>query len=139
MTYKLTPKGKHSYNSSKKSIQTWKYHFLSGMAYNHPDFPLLQCWKLVEQGKTTLNLLRQSRLNTKLSAYAQVFGDFDRQKTPLPPPSMKVLAHVLPTYRRVFEPHEIKGFSVGVEMEHYCRYKVFIPSTGGVRIAKTVR
>ena len=38
--YQLTPKVKHSFNSSKKAIQTWKDHFLSGMASYNPDFPL---------------------------------------------------------------------------------------------------
>ena len=33
----------------------------------------------------------------------------------------------------------IKGFSVGVEMEHYCCLKKCIPSTVGVHIADTIR
>ena len=34
-------------------------------------------------------------------------------------PGMKVLAHVLPIDRRLFDPHAIKGFSVGVAIENY--------------------
>ena len=96
-------------------------------------------FKLVEQGNITLNLLRPSRLNPKLSAYAQVFGALYDQKTPLNLPGMKLLAHVLPIDHRLFDPHAIKGFSVGVAIENYRCFKIFIPSTGGVRISDTVR
>ena len=88
------------------------------MSSTHPDFPLSQWCKIFEQDKITLNLLCPSRINTKLSAYAQFFGAFNYQKKPLPPPGMKVLSHILPINRRLFEPHVIKGFYVGIAMEH---------------------
>ena len=108
------------------------------MASTHPEFPLSQWCKLVEQGNITLNLLRPSRLIPKLSAYVQVFDAFNYQKTLLSPPGMKVLAHSLPINHRSFDPHSIKSFSVGVAMEYYHWFKIFIPSTGGVFIADTV-
>ena len=114
--YQLTPKGKHSRNSAEKSAQTWKYHFLPRMSLTHPDFKFSQWSTLFEQGNITLNLLWPFILNLKVSAYAQVFGALDYQKTPLPPPGMKVLAHVLLIDRHSFDPHVIKGFSVGVAM-----------------------
>ena len=80
VAYQFTPKAKHSRNYSEKSIQTWKYHFLSVMISTHLEFTLLQWCKLVEQGNITLNLLRPSRLNPELSSYAQVFGAFYYQK-----------------------------------------------------------
>ena len=48
------------------------------------------------------------------------------------------MAHVLPIYCRLFDPHTIKGFYVGVWMEHNRCFKIFIPSTVRVRIADTV-
>ena len=119
MAYKFIPKGKDSCNSSEKATQTWKDHFLLVLASNHLDFLLSQWCKLIEQGNITLNLLLPSRLNPKLSTYAQVFGASSYQKNPLTPTGMKVLAHVLPIYHRSFEPNEIKGFSIGVEMGNY--------------------
>ena len=97
------------------------------MASTHPDFPFSKWFKLVEQGIITLNVLRPSRLNPKLLAYAQVFGAFNYKKTPFLPPVMKVLAHVLPIDRRLFDPHEIKGFSKGVAIENSRPFKIFIP------------
>ena len=52
---------------------------------------------------------------------------------------MEVLSHVILIDCHFFNPHAIKGFSVGIEMEHYCCFKIFIPSTGGFRIVDTVR
>ena len=109
------------------------------MASTHPDFPLSQWCKLVEQGKITLNLLRPSRLNPKPSDYSQVFGDFYYQNNPFSSPSMKVLAHVVTIDRHSFDPHDIKFLSVGVAMEYYCYCKIFITSNGGVYISDTVR
>ena len=80
MALQLTPKVKHPHNYSEKSIQTWKYYFLSGMVSTDLEFTFSQWCKLVEQGKIILNLLRPYRLNPKLSVYAQVFGAFYYQK-----------------------------------------------------------
>jgi hypothetical protein len=138
--YQLTPRGKYSRNAAEKGVQTYKDPFAGGMSStHHPDFPVAQWCKVIDQANITLNLMLPSRINPQLSAYAQIFCQFDYQKTPMPPPGMKVLAHVLPADRRSFDTHAIKGFSVGPAMEHYHCFKVLIPSTGGVCIADTVR
>ena len=67
-----------------------------GHGINLPVLSISKWYKIVEQGNITLNLLHPSRLNPELSAYAQLFGAFNYQKNPLPPPDMKVLVHVLP-------------------------------------------
>jgi hypothetical protein len=54
---------------------------------------------LVKQANITLNLLRASCLNPKLSAYAQLHGSFDFNRTPLAPPGTKVVIHVKPDKR----------------------------------------
>ena len=137
--YQLTPSGKHSRNAAEKAIQIWKDHFISGLSSTHPDFPVTQWCKLVEHANITLNLLRSSRVNPALSAYAQIFGAFDYQATPLAPPGMKVLAHILPKDRKSFAAHAVKGYHVGPAMDHYRCFSIFIPSTKGTRIADTLR
>ena len=52
---------------------------------------------------------------------------------------MKVQAHLLPIDSCLFDSHVIKGFYVGVEMEHYFCFKIFIPSTVRVCIYDIVR
>jgi hypothetical protein len=49
--------------------------------------------RLIPQADIALNLLRGSRVNPKLSAYAQVHGHFDFNRTPLAPPGTFVLCH----------------------------------------------
>ena len=44
----------------------------------------------------TLNLLRGSRINPPLSAYAQINGLLDFTKTPLAPPGIRTLVHEKP-------------------------------------------
>ena len=56
----------------------------------------------------------------------------------MPPPGMELLAHVIPIDRRLFDPHVIKDFSVAVAMGHYRCFKIFILSTGRVRIDDNV-
>ena len=77
-----------------------------------------QWCKIVEQGNITLNLLRPSRLNPKLSAYAQVLVAFDYQKTILPPPGMKLRPYVITINRHLFDMHVTKGLYVGIAMKH---------------------
>ena len=63
VAYQLKPKIKHPCNYAKKAIQTWKDTFLSGMTSTHPDFPLSQWCKLVEQGNINLSILSATSLH----------------------------------------------------------------------------
>jgi hypothetical protein len=80
----------HRRNWAERDIQTFKNHFISGLCSTHPDFPLNLWDKLLPQATLTLNLLRPSPINPKLSAYAQIHGAFNFDKTPLAPPGIKV-------------------------------------------------
>ena len=44
----------------------------------------------------TLNLLRLSRINPKLSAYAQLQGVYGYNAQPLAPPGIKIIVHENP-------------------------------------------
>ena len=70
----------HHNNPAERSIQTWKDHFLAGLASIHPDFPMTKWDRLINQCNITLNLLRASRIHPHLSAYAGLFGNFDFTK-----------------------------------------------------------
>ena len=48
---------------------------------------------LLQQAEITLNLLRQARQNTKLSAYAYLFGPYNYNKNSMVPPETKVIVH----------------------------------------------
>ena len=70
----------------------------------------MQCWcRLLNQAEITLIMLKPSRLNNKLSAYAQIHGAFDFNATPLAPPGTKVLVHELSKERKSWDPHGVDG------------------------------
>ena len=86
MEYQLVPPHIHRWNASECAICTFKNHFIAGLASTDPNFPLSNWCRLLPQAELTLNLLRASRLNLKLSVYAQLEGTFDFTRTPLAPP-----------------------------------------------------
>ena len=139
VNYQLTPAGLHRRNNAERAIQTFKNHFIAGLCSTPPNFPLNLWDKLVPQALLTLNILRPSRLNPRLSAYAHVHGAFDYRKTPLAPPGCPCHAHVLPSIRKSWDPHSKDGFYLGPAMEHYQCYNIWTPSTASTRICDTVK
>ena len=81
----------HRVNAAGRAIQTWKNHWLSGLGMLDPNCPLQLWCQFIEQGQDTLNMLRTSRINNKLSAYAILDGQFEFNKTPLEPVGTKAL------------------------------------------------
>ena len=118
---------------------TFKNHFIAGLCSVDPSFPLHLWDKLLPQAIITLNLLRPSRINPNLSAYAQLHGQFDFNRTPLAPPGTKVLAYIRPENRPSWAPHAREGFYVGPAMRHYCCHNVWTKSTGRTSIVDTLK
>jgi hypothetical protein len=83
------------------------------------QFPIHLWDRLIPQAVITLNLLRHSRLNPKLSAHAQLNGLFDYNKTPLASPGTKVIIHKKTDHRGSWSPHGLNGWYIGPAMEHY--------------------
>lgn len=136
--YQLVPPHIHRRNAAERAIRTFKNHFIAGLCSTDGNFPLNLWDYLLPQAEITLNLLRPSRINPKLSAYAQLHGAFDFNKTPLAPPGTRVLVHVKPNKRTTWAPHGETGWYIGPAMEHYRCHQVFIPKTNATRIADTV-
>ena len=99
----------------------------------------MQAWcPLLPQAEMTINMMRPSRLNPRLSTYAQLSGNFDYNKTPLAPPGTKVLVYETLACRQSWATHGIEGWYVGPAMEHYRDFRCYIPTTGSERIAETL-
>ena len=86
----------------------------------------------------TLNLLRSSCIQPKLSAYAQIHGAFDFNATPLAPAGCKTIIHDRTNDRRAWATHGTVGFYIGPAINHYRNYRCYIPSTHSTRISNTV-
>jgi hypothetical protein len=94
--------------------------------------------RLIPQVNITLNLLRGSRVNPKLSAYAQVHDPFDFNRTPLAPPGTFVLGDEKPDKRKTWDTHAVDAWYVGPAMDAYRCYEVWCISTRATRICYTV-
>ena len=96
---KLVPPGNHRRNIAERAIQTFKAHFIAILAGVDDRFPLSLWCHLLEPTELTLNLLRQSKVVPKISAFAHVHGHHDYMKKPFAPLGCAIEAHVKPDDR----------------------------------------
>jgi hypothetical protein len=136
--YQLVPPHNHRRNSAERAIQTFKNHFVAILCGTDKLFPLHLWCRLLPQATATLNLLRSSRINPRLSAEENLNGTFDFNRTPLAPLGTKVLLHETPDQRRTWAPHGVEGWYVGYAPEHYRCYTIHVIRTNKTRIGGTV-
>jgi hypothetical protein len=94
--------------------------------------------RLLPQAVITLNMLRTSRINPKLSAAKHIYGQYDFNRAPLAPPGKRIVAHETPSRRRTWAPHGHDGWYIGPALEHYRCYMVYVTKTRGERVVETV-
>ncbi len=94
--FQLVPPDMHRRNWAERAIRTFKDHFLAILAGVDPLFPPYLWDLLLPQAELTLNLLRQSALNPRISAWEFFQGPFDFNKTPLGPVGCRVCIHAKP-------------------------------------------
>ena len=136
--FQLVPPHNHMRNSAERAIRTFKEHFIAILCSTDKNFPLQQWDELLPQAEITVNLLRQSNINPKLSAWHQLEGIFDFNRTPMAPPGTSVIVYEQPAQCGTWAPHGLNGFYVGPALEHYRCYRCTITNTAGIRIADTV-
>ena len=95
----LVPLNQHRRSAAERKFRTFKSYLLSGVATCHSDFTLREWDRLLHQVDLTLNLLRNSRLNPKLSVWKYVFRNHDSNKCSLRPPGIKIIIHTKPGKR----------------------------------------
>ena len=121
----------HRRNSAERAIRTFKEHFIAGLSSTHKDFPLHIWCRLIPHAILMLNLLRQSRMNPKLSGYAQLHEGFNYNATSLALPGTQVIIHENPTVRGTWASHGVKGWYLGPSMNHYCCHHIYVTKTRG--------
>ena len=136
--YQLVPPHIHRRNAAERAIRTYKNHLIAGLYTCDPQYPSREWDRLLPQCNITINLLRSSRRNASLSAYAALFGNFDYNATPMAPPGTKVLVHEKPGNRKTWAGHGTEGWYIGPSLEHYRCYKCYMPTTHSERNADTV-
>ena len=125
----LAEPNNHRVNVAKRVIQTFKNHFLAGLATVDIQFPLQLWCYLLQQAELTLNLLWTSLVDPEKSAYEVLDGAFDYNTTPLTPPGTQALIYEAPTRRTAWAPHAVDGWYLGPAMRHYRCGLYFITET----------
>jgi hypothetical protein len=74
-----------------RAIQIYKYHLILVLNGTDRNFPAYLWCSLLEQVNIQINLLWQSRIHPKQSAYAELHGYFDFNSTPLGIPGTKAV------------------------------------------------
>ena len=136
--FQLAPPHIHRRNAAERAIRTWKNHFIAGLASTDKKFPIHLWDRLIPQAVTTLNLLRQSRINPRLSSDAQLNGIYDYNRAPMAPPGTKVIIHETPAQRGTWSPHGERGWYLGPAPDHYRCYRLYVTKTAAERTCGTV-
>jgi hypothetical protein len=136
--FELMPPGNHRRNQAERAIQTFKSHFISILAGVNDKFPFSLWCHLLQPTELTLNLLHQSKVAPKVSAFAHVHGHHDYMKKPFAPLGCAIEAHVKPDDRRTWDTRSDSGFSLGTLMQHHRCFCVYITKTRATRISDTV-
>ena len=108
-------------NAAERAIRAYKNYLMPGLSGTYPSFTVILWETLIPQAKITINLLRNSRANTKLSACAQIFGQFDCNKTPLAPPGCKWVLHKNTPNRKTWADHRTKAYCAAPDVK-YCQW-----------------
>jgi hypothetical protein len=101
--FELVPPGNHRHNQADCAIQTCKAHFIAILAGVDDKFPVSLCCHLLEPTELTLNLLHQSKVAPKISAFAHVHGHHNYMKKPFAPLGCAIEAHVKPDDCRTWD------------------------------------
>ena len=126
--------GSHRANKAERAIQTWKNHYIAGIASADPEFPMNRWSDLNEQCEITVNTLRPFAENALISAYEGIFGHkYDFLSHPIAPPGTKVVVYESSDTRTSWSPHGMPGFYLGPALKHYRSIICYIPSTNGIR------
>jgi hypothetical protein len=119
ITFQLVPTYSHRQNSAERAIISFKYHLIAGLCSTDKSFPMHLWDRLLPQAVMTLNMLRTSRINPKLSAATYIYGQYDFNRAPMAPPGTILIAHETPNRRRTWAPTGKYGWYIGPALEHY--------------------
>jgi hypothetical protein len=138
ITFKLVPPYSHRRNAAERAIRSFKDHLIAGLCSTDKSFPMHLWDRLLPQAVITLNMLRASRINPKLSASTHIDGQYDFNRAPMAPPGTSFIAHETPSRRRTWAPHDQDGWYIGLALEHYRCYTVYTNKTRGERVMELV-
>jgi hypothetical protein len=138
IAFQLVPQYSHRRNSAERASRSFKDHLISGLCSTDKSFPMHLWDRILPQAVITLNMLRTSRINQKLSAATHIFGQHDYNRAPMAPPGTRIIVHETPGRRKTWAPHGQDGWYIGPALEHYRCYTVYITKARSSRTVETV-
>ena len=117
---------------------TFKNHFIAALCTVEPLFPFYLMGRLLPQVTMILKMLRRFRLNPELSAYKQVYGIHNFEKTTLAPLGCKVEIYEKSHKRLTYAPYSVNGWYLGPKVHHYICYTCYNIYTGRETIPDTI-
>jgi hypothetical protein len=78
---------------------------IAGLCSTEKSFPMHLWDRLLPQEVITLNMLRTSIINPKLSAATHIYAQYDFNRAPMASPGTRIIAHETPNRRRTWDPH----------------------------------
>jgi hypothetical protein len=138
ITLQLVPPYIHRRNSAERASRSFKDHLIAGLLSTEKSFPMYLWDRILPQAAITLNMMRTSRINLKLSSAIHLFGQYDFNRDPMAPPGTRVIDHETPGRRRTWAPHRQNGWYIGPALEHYRFCTVYITKKRSSRIVETV-
>ena len=100
-------------------MRTHKGHYKSCLADEDPNSIISEWDRIILQTNITLNILRSSRANPKLSEYSYVHGLCDFTCAPVAFLGTNVLVHSNPDKRNSWDLNEESRWYVGPSLNHY--------------------
>ncbi|KAL7475283.1 hypothetical protein ACHAW6_001205 [Cyclotella cf. meneghiniana] len=116
----------------------FKDHFVAILSGVAATFPMHLWDRLLPQAEMALNLLRQSRVAPKVSAYAYLNGPHDYNRMPLAPLGCEVQVHDKSMRRKSWDPHSGDGWSIDTSSEQYRCFRVYHKESRAEKVSDTV-
>ena len=137
--FQMAPPHIHRRNEAEQVIRTPKNNFISGFSKTDPYLPIREWYQITSQCLINLNLLRNSRVNPALSAYAYLFGPYHFNKPPMAPPGTRVVFHKKPGNRTSWGHHGTQGWYIIPSLDHYICMQCYMLTAGIVQIIDTLQ
>jgi hypothetical protein len=113
ITFQLVPPYSHRINATERAIISFKDHLIARLCSTEKAFPMHLWYRLLHQAVITLNMLRTSRINPKLSASTHIDGQYDHNRAPMATSGTRIITHETPNGRRMRAPHLQDGWYIG--------------------------
>jgi hypothetical protein len=105
ITFQVVPPYIHIRNSAERAIRSFKDHLIAGLCSTDKSFYMHLWERFLPQAVITLNMLRTSSINPKLSAATHIFGQYNFNRAPMAPTGTRIIAHETPNGRSTWAPH----------------------------------